>query len=120
MLGARGKVRAATGHRGGVLDGGQIEGPGLGPGVGDVVEILGIGGDLLKDAPGGFDAGEVLFALILAAVSVQQYVSAPDAFQSAMAEGKLELADEPAGAQSGELLTKCDGVLFQGEGVLPG
>jgi hypothetical protein len=37
-----------------VLDGGQIEGLGLRPVAGNIVEILGVGGDLLKDAPGGF------------------------------------------------------------------
>jgi hypothetical protein len=58
--------QAAAYFAGGVFHSGQIESLSLGPVAGDVVEILGVGGDLLKDAPGGLDVGEVLFALILA------------------------------------------------------
>lgn len=63
----------------GVLDGRQIEGLGLRPVAGNIVEILGVGGDLLKDTPGGLDVGEVLFALILARAFFEQAVLAPDA-----------------------------------------
>ena len=44
-----------------------MEALGLLPVVGDVVEILGIGADLLKYGPAGLDLGQVLFALIFAA-----------------------------------------------------
>src|SRR5260370_29456292 len=81
---------------GGVLDGGEVEGLSLGPVAGDIVEILGVGGDLLKDAPGGLDVGEVLFALIFALAFFQQTALAPAAFQGTMAEGEIELANEPA------------------------
>jgi len=65
-LGKGPEQQAAADFAGGVLDAGQIESLGLRPVTGDVVEVLGIGGDLLKDAPGGLDVGEVLFALIFA------------------------------------------------------
>jgi hypothetical protein len=50
-----------------LFDARQIESLGLRPVARNVVEILGVSGDLLKDAPGGLDMGEVLFALIFAA-----------------------------------------------------
>jgi len=59
-LGKGPEQQAAAHVAGGVLHGGQIEGLGLRPVMGDVVEIFGVGRDLLKDAPGGFDVGEVL------------------------------------------------------------
>ena len=112
--------QAATDVAGGVLDGGQIEGLGLGPIVGKVVEVLGVGGDLLKDAPGGFDVGKILLALILAAARAEQAVGAPDAFQGAMAEGKIELADEAAGAEGRQLLTESEDLLFDDGGGFAG
>lgn len=119
-LGKGPEQQAAAHVAGGVLDGGQIEGLGLGPVVGDIVEILGVGRDLLEDAPGGLDVGEVLFALILAAAFVEQAVLAPDAFQGAMAEGKIELPDEAAGAEGGQLLAESDHPQFQGGGSFVG
>ncbi len=97
------KQQAAAYVAGGVLDGGQSEGLSLGPVVGNIVEIFGIGGDLLKDTPSGLDVGEVLFALVFAPALVQQTVLAPDAFQGAMAEREIELANEAARAESGQL-----------------
>ncbi len=101
---------------GGVLDGGQIEGLGLRPVEGNVVKVFGVGGDLLEDAPGGFDAGQILFASILTPTFVQQAVSAPDAFHSAMTEGKIELADETASPEGGQLLAQSDDLLFDDRG----
>ncbi|HEY1159690.1 MAG TPA: hypothetical protein VGE83_03620 [Terracidiphilus sp.] len=103
-----------------VLDDGQIEGLGLGPVAGDVVKIFGVGGDLLKDAPGGLDVGEVLFALILARAFFEQAVLAPDAFQGAMAEREIELADETAGAEGKQLLAQSDDLFFDGGGSFAG
>lgn len=50
--------------------------------------------------------GQVLFALIFAAALVEQGVLPPNAFQGAMAEGEIELADEPAGPESEQLLAQ--------------
>ena len=80
--------QAAVDVAGGILDGGQIERLGLRPVTWDIVEILGIGRDLLKDAPGSLDVGEVLFALVFTWALFQQTVLAPDALQSTMAEGE--------------------------------
>jgi len=104
MLGESPEQQSAAHVAGGVLHGGKSEGLGLRPVVRDVVEVLGVGGDLLEDAPGGFDVGQILFALILTAAFVEQAVLAPDAFQGAVAERQIELADEPAGPEGGQLL----------------
>ncbi len=119
-LGKGPEQQAAAHFASGVLDGGQIEGLGLGPVAGDIVEILGVGGDLLKDAPGGLDVGEVLFALIFALAFSQQTVLAPDALQGTMAEGEIELADETASAESEQLLAQSDDLLFDVGGSFAG
>ena len=61
---------------------------GLGPVVGDIVEVLGVSGDLLEQTPGGFDVGQVLFALILSAAGMEQAVGAPDALQARWLRGR--------------------------------
>jgi hypothetical protein len=100
-------------REGSVFDDGQIEGLGLGPVVGDIVEVLGVSGDLLEQTPGSFDVGEVLFGLILSAAGMEQAVGAPDALQGAVAEGEIKLADEAASPEGGQLLTESDDLLFQ-------
>ena len=73
---------------------------GLLPVVGNIVEVLGIGADLLKHGPAGFDVGQVLFALIFAATFWHQAVLAPNAFQCTVADGQIEFADQAACAES--------------------
>jgi hypothetical protein len=48
--------------------------------VGDIIEILGIGGDLLKQGSLRFDVGEVLLTLIFSAAFCHQVVGVPKAF----------------------------------------
>src|SRR5258707_8952295 len=120
-LGKGPEQQTAAHFAGGVFDRREIEGLRLRPVAGDVVEILGVGGDLLKDAPGGFDVGEVLFALIFALAFFQQTVLAPDAFQGiTMAEGEIELANETASAEGEQPLAQSDDLLFDGGGSLAG
>src|ERR1700687_4732644 len=119
-LGKGPEQQAAAHFAGGVFDGREIEGLGLRPVARDIVEVLGVGRDLLKDAPGGFDVSEVLFALIFSLAFFQQTVLAPDAFQGTMAEGKIELADETASAEGEQLLTQSDDLLFDVGGSLDG
>src|SRR5258708_30820983 len=88
-LGKGPEQQAAAHLAGGVFDGGEIEGLGLRPVAGDIVEVLGVGGDLLKEAPGGLDVGEVLFTLIFTLPFFKQTLLAPDALQGTMAEGKI-------------------------------
>jgi hypothetical protein len=119
-LGKGPEQQAAAHFTGSVFDGRQIENLGLRPVAGDVVEILGVGGDLLKDAPGGLDVGEVLFALIFALAFFEQTVLAPNALQGAMAEREVELADEAASAESEQLLAKRNRLLYNLGGSLAG
>src|SRR5258708_24725865 len=116
-LGKGPEQQTAAHFAGGVFDRRESEGLGLRPVAGDVVEILGVGGNLLKDAPGGFDVGEVLFALIFALPFFEQTVLAPDAFQGiTMAEGEIELANETASAEGEQLLAQSDDLRFDGGG----
>ena len=85
---------------------------GLRPVVRDIVEILGIGADLLEQRPLCFDVGEVLFALIFAAAFLQQAVLAPDAFQRAVADGQIELADQAAGAEGRQSFAQLEQLSF--------
>ena len=57
FLGEGPEQQAAANIAGGVLNHRQVQPAGLQPVAGDVVEILGIGTDLLKQRPGGFDVG---------------------------------------------------------------
>src|SRR5260370_38146638 len=62
-LGEGPEQQAAAHFAGGVFDRRESEGLGLRPVAGDVVEILGVGGGLVKNAPGGPDVGTVLFRM---------------------------------------------------------
>ena len=53
---------------------GQAAGLHLGPIVRDIVEVLGVGGDLLAKPPGGFQRRQVLLLLVLAAAGMDQAV----------------------------------------------
>jgi hypothetical protein len=92
----------------------------LRPVAGDVIQVLGIRRDLLKDTPGGLDVGEVLFALIFALPFFEQTVLAPDTFQGTMAEGQIELADETARPEGEQLSAESEDLLFHVGGSLAG
>ena len=80
--------------------------------MGNIVEILGIGADLLKYRPLRFDVGQVLFALISAAAFFHQALLAPDALQRAMADGQIELADQAACTESRQGFAQLDQLCF--------
>ena len=86
----------------------------LRPITGDVVEIFGIGADLLKQCPAGLDVRQVLFALVFAAALVDQTMPAPDAFERVMADGQIEFANEAARAESGKGLSERDHLSLDG------
>ena len=69
----KGEEEQAAAHLAGrVFDDGQIEGLRLGQVVGDIVEVLGVSGDLLEQTPGGFDVGQVLLASTLSAAGMDR------------------------------------------------
>jgi hypothetical protein len=81
------------------LDGGQTKLLGLRPVVGNVVEILGIGADLLEQRPLRFDVREILLALIFLLALSQQPVFSPDALHGHVANGQIEFAFQPRRAE---------------------
>src|SRR5689334_5207488 len=78
----------------------------------DVVKVFGVGADLLKQGPAGFDVCQVLFSLVFAAALLDQAVHAPDAAQGAVADGEVELADQAASAEGGQSLAQLDQLGF--------
>jgi len=99
----------------GVLNDGQMQPLSLQPVAGNIVEIFGVGADLLKQGPGRLDVGQVLFALVFTAAFFDQAVLMPDAFQSVMADGQIELPNQAAGAEGGQGLAQFDQPRFPGQ-----
>ena len=112
--------QAAADIAGGVLHDGESPSLCLGPEVGDIVEIFGVGTDLLEQSPGSFDRREVLLALIFPAALGHQSVGAPDALQCAMAEGQVELADQAASPEGRQRLAQLDDLALDLRGGLAG
>jgi hypothetical protein len=106
------KQSSAADLASGGLDARQIELLGLRPVVGDVVQILGISTDLLKQCSLRFDVGQVLLTLIFFLALLLQAVGAPDALQGAVTEREIEFAIPTAGPESGKLLAQRDDLLF--------
>ena|SRR5689334_8094074 len=102
LFGKGPKQQATANFPRGVLNDGQAELLGLSPVARDIVEILGVGADLLKQRPGSLDVREVLLALIFSAAFFEQAVLAPDAFQSVMTDAQVELANESPCTESGQ------------------
>jgi hypothetical protein len=102
----------------GVLDHGQTQPLGLGPVVWDIIEIFGVGGDLLEQPPAGFQMGQVLLALILPPARVDQSVLAPDALDGHMTGTQVELALQPSGPEGGQLAAQDQHLLLEGLGRL--
>ncbi len=86
----------------------QVESLGLQPVARNIVEILGIGADLLEQRPGSFDVRKVLLALIFPATFFQQTVLPPDALESAVADRQIELAGQAAKAKGGQRFAKLN------------
>ena len=81
----------------------------------DVVEILGIRTDLLKQSPLSFDVSQVLLALIFAAAFVEQTVLAPDAFHGGMTHRQIELANQAARSEGGQGFAQLHKLGLDGE-----
>jgi hypothetical protein len=100
------------------MDSRQIELLGLRPVVGDVVQIFGIRGDLLKQRSLRFVVGHVLLTLIFSLALLLKAVGAPDAFQRAVTEREIEFANQTAGPEGRKWLAQRDGLLFDLRGSL--
>ena len=78
----------------------------------DIVKILGIGADLLEQRPLRLDVREVLLALIFPLAFFQQPMFPPDAFQRAMRDWQVELANEPPRAEGVQRFAEFDKLGF--------
>src|SRR5512143_2780410 len=65
----------------------------------DIVEVLGVGGDLLEQGPGGVQGGQVLFLLVAASARAEQAVLAQDALDGGVAERQVPFALQAAGSE---------------------
>jgi len=104
----------ATAHlAGGVLDDRQAARLHLRPVVRDIVEVLGVGGDLLEQRPGLFHRREVLLLLVLATAARDQAVLAQNAREGRVTQGQFPFALQAPGAESRELAAQIDHALGQ-------
>ncbi|HYL74147.1 MAG TPA: hypothetical protein VEU96_08060 [Bryobacteraceae bacterium] len=102
-----------------VFDPGQTQALGLGPELRNIAQILGIGGDLLEQAPGGFHCGQVLLALILFPALGKQAVFAPDALDGHMRNGEIELSFQTGRSKGGQPAAQCQDLLLDlGRGLV--
>ena len=118
LLGKGPEQQTAAHFAGGVLNDGQLQPLSLRPVAGNIVEILGIGADLLKQRPGALMWARSCLRWYLRRRFLHQAVLAPDAFQSAMADGQIELADQAASAESGQGFAQLDQLASAAGGVL--
>jgi hypothetical protein len=95
-----------------VFDQRQVQALGLGPELRNITQILGIGGDLLEQAPGGFDGGQILLALIFLSAFANQSVLAPDALDGHVRNGEIELSFQTGRSKSGQLLAQSQDLLL--------
>src|SRR5713226_8598947 len=102
----------ATNIAGGVLNGGQAEMLRLRPVVGNVVEILGIGADLLEQRPASFNMREILLALIFFLSGFEQTVFPPDSLYGHVANGQVELTLDSSGTEGGQFVAQRQYLLF--------
>jgi hypothetical protein len=84
----------------------------------DVVEILGVGGDLLKQRPGPFPLRQVLLLLVLAPTRAEQAVLAQDTLEGPVAQGQIPLPLQASGAESGQLAAQLDDAFSEFTGDL--
>lgn len=95
-----------------VFDQWQTQALGLGPELRDITQILGIGGDLLEQAPGRFHRGQILFALIFLSAFANQSVLAPDALDGHVRNGEIELSFQTGRSKGGQLATQGQDLLL--------
>jgi hypothetical protein len=82
----------------------QTQALGLRPELRNVARILGIGRDLLEQAPSRFHRGQILLALIFFSAFANQSVFAPDALDGHVRHRKIEFSFQTGGAERGQLL----------------
>jgi len=114
FVGFAGEAEAADGFPVGVLEQGQAQAAHLGPVIGDVLAVLGVGADLLEQTPLGFDGAQGTFGGVLLLAGTCQAMSAVDALDGADAARDAELDFEACGAEAGLLAQAHDQPLDTG------
>jgi hypothetical protein len=84
----------------------------LRPELRNIAEILGIGGDLLEQAPSRFHGCQILFALIFFSAFAHQSVLAPDALDSHVRNGEIELSFQTGCSKGGQLASQSQDLLL--------
>ncbi len=79
----------------------------------DIVEVLGVGGDLLEQSPSSFERGQVLLALMFSPARMNQIVLPPDAVNGHVAEGEIPFAFQALGSEGGQLATQRHHLRFE-------
>ena len=119
LVGIAGEARAGDRFARGVLEAGQFEAGHLGPVMGDVLQIFGVGGKLAEEFPMAFDVAQMLFGEGLFLAGAGELVSAEDAGDGVVADGEVELVLEAFGPEAG-LLAELDDLPFHSGGGLMG
>ena len=86
----------------------------------DIVEVFGVGGDLLEQGPGLFPEGEVLLLLVFATARLDQVVLAPDALDRSMIQRQVPFALQASCAEGGQLAAQLNDALDEFAGDLVG
>jgi hypothetical protein len=95
-----------------VFDQRQTQALGLGPELRNITQILGIGGDLLEQAPGRLHGSQILLALIFLSAFANQSVLAPDALDGHVRNGEIELSFQPGRSKGGQFATQSQDLLL--------
>lgn len=74
--------------------------------MGNIVQVFGVGRDLLEQRPGLFQVGQVLLALVTAMTGLHQPVLVQDALNGHMAERQFPLSLQTLSAKRGQLLSQ--------------
>ena len=117
FVGVAGEAGAGDRLAGGVLEAGQLEVGHLWPVMGNVLQILGVGGELAEERPAAFDVAELLLGGGLLFARTGQVVLAEDAGDGVVADGECKLVLEALGTEAG-LFAESDDEAFQRGGGL--
>ena len=113
------ETSAGDGFAGGVLEAGEFEAGHLRPIVRNVLQILGVGGELAEEGPEAFDLAELFFGGGFLFAGASELVVADDAGDGVVTDGEIELLLETLGTEGG-LLAEFDDHPFEGGGGLVG
>ncbi len=119
FIGITGKAGAGDGLADGVLEAGQVEVGHLRPVMRDILEILGVGGELAKEFPVAFDRAELLFGGGFLFPRPCPLMRSKDPGKGVVAARQVKFPLEALGAEAG-WAAQFDDLAFQTLGDLVG